>query len=221
MSDDHPKHCEGTRVECPPPEGSTFQTVSRAVLNLQEFVVREVRTNLEWASMSPRALGLIVGGGGRSTDHQPSTARMKIPGPRHSKEKWSTVEPTSPRNPAIPSTRSMHNSPMSQSDRRGRRLGQTSQLPTPSLLSAKPSLYPSRTAEPLPTITTLNASPSRYPTRNSISSVQKPVPVIEDELHSESDSQLANTKQESGTTSDFVKKLFKCVFEFELESSHV
>jgi len=109
---------------------------------------------------------------------------------------------------------------MSQSDRRGRRLG----LQAPSLLSAKPSLYPSRTAEPLPTITTLNASSSRYPTRNSISSAQKPVSVIEDELHSESDSQLANTKQESGegtTTSDFVKKLFKCVFEFELEPSRV
>ena len=50
-----PTRCEGTRVEClwaPPPEGSMFQTVSRAVLNLREFVVREVRTNLEWASMS-------------------------------------------------------------------------------------------------------------------------------------------------------------------------
>ena len=113
---------------------------------------------------------------------------------------------------------------MSQSDRRGRRLGQTSQLPAPSLLSAKPSLYPSRTAEPLPTITTLNASSSRYPTRNSISSAQKPVSAVEDELHSESDSQLANTKQESGeggTTSDFVKKLYKCVFEFEPEASRV
>ena len=110
---------------------------------------------------------------------------------------------------------------MSQSDRRARRLGQTSQLSAPSLLSAKPSLYPSRTAEPLPTITTLNASTSRYPTRNSISSVQKPVSAIEDELHSESD---ANTKQESGeggTTSDFVKKLFKCVFKFKLEASLV
>lgn len=38
-----------------------FQAASRAVLNLQEFVVREVRTNLEWASMSSRVLGLIVG----------------------------------------------------------------------------------------------------------------------------------------------------------------
>ena len=118
----------------------------------------------------------------------------------------------------------MHHSPITQSDRRGRRLGQTSQLQTPSLLSAKSSLYPSRTAEPLPTITTLNASSSRYPTRNSVSSAQKQVSAIEDELHSESDSQLANTKQESGeggTTSDFVKKLFKCVIEFELEPSRV
>jgi len=104
---------------------------------------------------------------------------------------------------------------MSQSDRRVRRLGETSQLPAPSLLPAKSSLYPSRTAESLPTIATLNASSSRYPTRNS---VQKPLSAIEDELLSESDSQLANTKQESGeggTTSDFVKKLYKCVFKFD------
>jgi osomolarity two-component system response regulator SKN7 len=107
-----------------------------------------------------------------------------------------------------------------QSDRRGRRL-HTSQLPAPSLLLADSSLYPTRTAEPLPTITTLNASSGRYPTRSTVSSAQKSLSIIEDELHSESDSQLANTKQESGeggTTSDFVKKLYKMLEETEIVS---
>jgi hypothetical protein len=106
---------------------------------------------------------------------------------------------------------------MSQSDRQSRRL-QSSQLQAPSLL-ANSSL---RTAESLPTITTLDASSSRYPTRTS--SVQKPAPPTEDELHSESDSQQPNTKQEpgeGGTTSDFVKKLYKCVYEYQPEASRI
>lgn len=108
---------------------------------------------------------------------------------------------------------------MSQSDRQSRRL-QSAQLPAPSLL-ANSSL---RIAESLPTITTLDASSSRYPTRTSSSSVQKPAPPTEDELHSESDSQQPNTKQESGeggTTSDFVKKLYKCVYEYQPEASRI
>ena len=95
---------------------------------------------------------------------------------------------------------------MNQSDRQRRRL-HTSQLPAPSL-------HPTRITGPLPTITTLNAPSSRYPTRP----VQNPLSAIEDELHSESDTQQASAKQESGeggTTSDFVKKLFRSVFEFE------
>lgn len=95
---------------------------------------------------------------------------------------------------------------MNQSDRRLR----TSQ-------SSDSSLRPIHNAESLPTITTLDTSSTRYSTRSSISSAQKSVSIIEDELQSESDSQLANTRQESGeggTTSDFVKKLYKCVLEF-------
>ena len=102
---------------------------------------------------------------------------------------------------------------MNQSDQ-GRRL-RSSQL-------SNPSLYPARATESLPTITTLNASSSSYPTQNTIPSAQRSASVIEDELHSESDSQLANTKQESGeggTTSDFVKKLYKCVFGSKTETS--
>jgi len=97
---------------------------------------------------------------------------------------------------------------MAQSERH-RRL-QTSQLSAPSLLPTK-SLYPT---DSLPTITTLDSSLSRYPTRSSISSVQDPAPPVEDELQSDSETQQANTKQESGeggTTSDFVKKLYRCV----------
>jgi hypothetical protein len=114
----------------------------------------------------------------------------------------------------------MDQSSMSQSERQGRRL-QASQLPAPSLLSAN-SLYPTQS---LPTITTLDASSGHYPTRSSISSAQKSAPSIEDELHSESESQQANdSKQESGeaaTTSDFVKKLYRCVFGYRLEASRV
>ena len=44
------------------------QAVSRAVLNLEEFVEKSVRTDLEWASMSPRALGLVAGSVARSTE---------------------------------------------------------------------------------------------------------------------------------------------------------
>ena len=103
----------------------------------------------------------------------------------------------------------MNQSLMNQSDRQNRR-PQITQLPTPSLLLTK-SLYP---ADSLPTIATLDASSSRYPTRTSVSSSQNPVPSLEDELHSESEGQQGNTKQESGegsTTSDFVKKLYRWV----------
>ena len=95
---------------------------------------------------------------------------------------------------------------MAQSERR-RRL-QTSQLSPPSLLPTK-SLYPT---DSLPTITTLDSSLSRY--QSSISSVQDPAPPVEDELQSDPETQQANTKQESGeggTTSDFVKKLYRYV----------
>lgn len=100
---------------------------------------------------------------------------------------------------------------MLQSERQGRRL-QTSQPPPPLLFTK--SLYPT---ESLPTITTLDPSSSRYPARNLISSVQKSVPSIEDELQSEPETQQTGTKQESGeggATSDFVKKLYRCIFEF-------
>ena len=108
---------------------------------------------------------------------------------------------------------------MSHSGRQSRRL-QTSQLPAPSLLLTRSSLYPARTPESLPTITTLNPSSSsaRYPTR---SSAQKPASAVEDELHSESDDQQANTKQESGeggSTSDFVKKLYRWVSGFDCQA---
>jgi len=104
---------------------------------------------------------------------------------------------------------------MSQSERQGQRL-QTSQLLAP-LLPTK-SIYPT---EPLPTIATLDASSSHYPTQSSNSSAQTS---IEDELHSEPESQQTNSKQESGegaTTSDFVKKLYRWVFEFPPEASKV
>ncbi|KAF9650576.1 hypothetical protein BDM02DRAFT_3267800 [Thelephora ganbajun] len=102
-------------------------------------------------------------------------------------------------------------SSMKQSERQVRRF-QTSQLPTTSLLLTK-SLYPT---ESLPIITTLDVSSGHYPTRSSISSVQKSASSIEDELHSESESHQANAKQESGeggTTSDFVKKLYRMLEE--------
>ena len=105
---------------------------------------------------------------------------------------------------------------MNQSDHQGRRL----RVSQPSASS----LYPARATEPLPTITTLNTPSSRYPTRNSISSAQGSASAIEDELHSESDSQLTSTKRESGegsTTSDFVKKLYKCVSEPTFGTSEV
>lgn len=108
---------------------------------------------------------------------------------------------------------------MSQSERQGQRL-RTSQLPALSLLPTK-SIYPT---ESLPTITTLDASSSHYPAKSSISPVQKSAPSIEDELHSEPESQQTGTKQESGegaTTSDFVKKLYRCVLEFRLEASKI
>jgi hypothetical protein len=97
---------------------------------------------------------------------------------------------------------------MNQPDPHSRRL-QTTRLPAPSLLLPK-SLYPT---ESLPTIATLDTSSGRYPTRGSTSSVRNLAP-SEDELHSESEGQHGNTKQESsegGTTSDFVKKLYRCV----------
>lgn len=88
---------------------------------------------------------------------------------------------------------------------------QTSPLSVPLLAK---SLYPT---ESLPIITTLEASSNRYSTQSSTSSVQKPVPSAEDELQSEPESQPGNAKQESGeggTTSDFVKKLYRYLFEF-------
>ena len=104
---------------------------------------------------------------------------------------------------------------MTQPERHRRHL-QTS----PSLLSTK-SLYPT---ESLPTITTLDPSSSHYPAQSSISSVQNPVLPVEDELQSESETQQANTKQESsegGTTSDFVKKLYRCVSKIHPKVSKV
>ena len=102
---------------------------------------------------------------------------------------------------------------MTQPERQRWRL-QTSNLSAPSLLAK--SLYPTET---LPTITTLDASSNRYSTQNSTSSVQKPVPSLDDELQSEPEMQQANAKQESGeggTTSDFVKKLYRYLFVFYL-----
>jgi len=104
-----------------------------------------------------------------------------------------------------------------QSGRQGRRI-QTSQ----PLLLTKPSLYPAGTPESLPTITTLDSSSTRNPARTSVFSVQKLASSAEDELHSESEGQQASTKQESGeggTTSDFVKKLYRCAFKFRPEAS--
>ena len=99
---------------------------------------------------------------------------------------------------------------MSQSNRQNRRL-QTTHPSAPSLLAN--SLYP---ADPLPAIATLDASSNCYPSRSAVSSVQNPAPSVEDELHSESEGQQGDAKQESGeggTTSDFVKKLYRCAFE--------
>lgn len=93
---------------------------------------------------------------------------------------------------------------------------QTAQFTAPSLLLPK-SLYPT---DPLPTITTLDPSSSRYPTRSSISSLHNPTQSAEDELHSEPEGQQGDTKQESGeggTTSDFVKKLYRCAFELQFD----
>lgn len=95
---------------------------------------------------------------------------------------------------------------MNQSDRKGRR-SQTTQLSAPLLLTK--SLY---STESLPTIATLDASSSQYPARSSIPSIHIPASFVEDELQSESEGQ--QTKQEScegGTTSDFVKKLYRWV----------
>lgn len=108
----------------------------------------------------------------------------------------------------------MDQSSRNQSDRQSRR-PQTTQLLAPSLLLAK-SLHPT---ESIPTIATLDPPSTRYHTRSSASSVQNPGLSIEDELHSESESQQDNTKQESGegsTTSDFVKKLYRMLDETEI-----
>ena len=183
-------------------QGLDAQTESRGVPNLLGFVERAARADLEWASMSPRAFGF------RSANHP----GLKVP----AQKKWSTGKPVSLRNLGI-SPHSMDQSSATQSERQGRRL-QTLQLSAPSLLSTK-SLYPT---DSLPTITTLDASSGRYPTRSSIPSVQKSAPSNEDELHSEPESQQANTRQESGeggTTSDFVKKLYRFVSGSQPEMS--
>ena len=98
---------------------------------------------------------------------------------------------------------------LSQSNRQSRRL-QTAQPPVPSLFTKSLHL-----TDPLPTIVTLDASSSSYPNQTAISSVHNPAPYVEDELHSESEGQQGSARQESGeggTTSDFVKKLYRCVF---------
>jgi hypothetical protein len=93
---------------------------------------------------------------------------------------------------------------MNHPDRKGRRL-QTTQLSPPILFTN--SLYPT---ESLPTIATLDSSSNRYPTRSSIASTQNSAPSVEDELHSDSEGQQAKQETcEGGTTSDFVKKLYK------------
>lgn len=109
----------------------------------------------------------------------------------------------------------MYQSSMSQSNCQSRQT-QTTHLLAPSLLLSK-SLYP---MDPLPTIATLDTSSTRYPTRSAISSAQCSAPSAEDELHSESEGQQGDAKQESGeggTTSDFVKKLYRSAFEPQLD----
>jgi hypothetical protein len=112
---------------------------------------------------------------------------------------------------------SMDQSSTSQSNRQSRRPQATKlPAPAPSILSTKP-LYPTN---PLPTIATLDAASSRYPTRSAVPPVQNPVLSVEDELHSESECQQGDAKQETGegtTTSDFVKKLYRWEFEPQLE----